>query len=540
MAAKRRRLLLLAAVAVAWAFASWLAAEKLIFEQSARLIEREQQTASAAAASLAANVGYTLAQLRSIPKVLARQPEIETILARMGPDVRRNEGTPARFRKLLAKDRGLAELSKRLDAMVAELGIDQISVMNAAGDCIASGGFPAAATATGVNYLDREYFAMAKSRGAGQQFAVGRTTNTPGIFYSAAVSAGDRFLGAIAVKIDVLRLAQRFSDSNAFITDENGVVVIAADAGLLMKTVPGARVGRLSASERQSRYQRHDFAKLAVEPLVVGGFPLWRLEGRSAPMLEASSDSQADILTIRVFRDVSDLARIRIDGLLAFLILLLAGASLIASAAAAINYLRRGREHQAEIARVNAELRKLNDELRVQARFDSLTGCSNRRHFLEELDSELKRSARFAFSCCLAVLDIDHFKAVNDDYGHATGDALLKQFAQTVGPCLRSSDLLGRLGGEEFALLMPQTTLAGAVELAERVRAAVESFAALAGQVKLRFTISIGVEQWRGGDDSVESLVARADQAMYAAKHGGRNRVHAQVESRNLSLFGEH
>ena len=350
------------------------------------------------------------------------------------------------------------------------------------------------------------------------------------------MTAGSRFLGVIAVKIDLSRLARLVSDANAFITDENGVVIVAGDRDFYMKAVRGAPVARLSEGERLSRYQRREFVPLTIKPLDAYGFRLVQLEGRGAPMLESLAYSQADLLKIWVFRDLSELLRIRSEGRWLWLALLLAGVSLLISAGAVVRYLRRGRQHQAEIARVNAELIALNDELRLQARFDSLTGCRNRRYFLEEVGSELKRSARFAFPCSLAVLDIDHFKAVNDQHGHAVGDVLLKHFAQTVSRCLRASDSLGRLGGEEFGLLLPHTALDGAFELAERVRAAVESSSVLCGRVEVRFTVSIGVEQWRGGDDSVESLIVRADHAMYAAKYGGRNRVNVQIDS--PSLFG--
>lgn len=527
----------LAALAVAWCLASWLLAERLVAERRSRFVEREQEAASAAASAIAANAGFALAHMSHIPRVLARQPEIETLLSRRAAAAPALVSEPAQLRATFAKDAALSRLARRLEAMVGELGVDQVWVMDAAGNCLASGGFAPATTATGVNYLDRQYFSMAKREGVGQQFAVGRTTHTPGIFYSAAVTAGSRFLGVIAVKIDLSRLARLVSDANAFITDENGVVIVAGDRDFYMKAVPGASVARLSEGERLSRYQRRELSTLSLEPLDADGFRLVRLAGRGAPMLEALAYSQADMLKIWVFRDLSELLRIRGEGRWLWLALLLTGVSLLVSAGAGVRYLRRGREHRAEIARVNAELIALNDELRMQARFDSLTGCRNRRYFLEEVGSELKRSARFAFPCSLAVLDIDHFKAVNDQHGHAAGDVLLKHFAQTVSRCLRASDSLGRLGGEEFALLMPQTALDGALELAERVRAAVESSSVRCGRGEVGCTVSIGVEQWRGDDDSVENLIVRADHAMYLAKHGGRNRVSVLIDS--LSLFDD-
>ncbi len=523
--------LLCVLVILVWGAASWRGAEWLFQKRTARLIEREQEMVLSGAASVGANVGFTLAHMRSIPKVLARQPEIETILSRIGPEVQRTRLPLPQIRELLAKDPNLEKAAKRLESIVAELDIDQIWIINAAGDCVASGGFAPESTATGVNYVDREYFLMAKREGFGRQFAVGRTTNTPGIFYSAAVVVDDRFLGVVAVKIDVSRLSRMVKDKNIFITDENGVIIIAGDARLYMKAIPGAKVGQLPEMEQVNRYKQHRFGTLEITPVdtgVNGGVRMVRLEGHDMPMLLASSDNRADILTIWAFRDVSEVSRIRKEGFWVFVLLFLAGSSAIASVIAGVIHLRRSKEHQAEIARVNAELIKLNDELVVQARFDALTGCTNRRNFLEELDIELKRSARFGFSCALAMLDIDHFKQVNDKYGHATGDELLQYFSRTVSNCLRSSDLLGRFGGEEFTLLMPQTSLLGALELAERIRSAVESSSALSGRVEVRFTVSIGVVQWRNGEDTVEELIARADNAMYTAKHAGRNRVCAE------------
>ena len=158
----------LAALAVAWCFASWLLAEHLVSERRARLVEREQEAASSAASSIAANASFALAHMSHIPRVLARQSEIETLLSRRAAAAPRLPVVAAQLRAVFAKDAGLSRLARRLEAMVGELGVDQVWVMDDAGNCLASGGFPSAATATGVNYLDRQYFSMAKREGVGQ------------------------------------------------------------------------------------------------------------------------------------------------------------------------------------------------------------------------------------------------------------------------------------------------------------------------------------------------------------------------------------
>lgn len=516
-------------ILVAWGIISWLLADAIINERASLQIKREKEEAAISASSLGSRVGMTLAQMRNVPKVLTNMAEIETVLSDIGPDVQQSTLPIHQFRESLAKDSRLAKITKRLEATADGLGIDLVMVFNAAGDCLAASGISGGGAPIGVNHSDREYFRMARLKGVGQQYAVGRTTNTPGVYYSAAVTAGDRFVGAVVVKIDVSRLARMITDPNALITDENGVVIASGDSAYYMKAMPNARVGKLTASEKEYRYQQTEFSTLEIEYISDNGQRFARLKGRTRPMLEAFSEINPDFLTIRTFWDIPEVWQIKAERIWMFAIFLVAGCSVITSAVIGIRHFRCSKEYQAEIGKANAELVKLNDELLKQARFDVLTGCANRRYFLEELGLELKRAGRFNSPCSLAILDIDHFKAINDQFGHATGDLVLKHFSRSVNQSLRSSDLLGRHGGEEFALLMPQTTLPGALELAERIRGVVEASSSQTGEVRvgMRFTVSIGVAEWNGHEESAEALIARADEAMYTAKRSGRNRVFA-------------
>ncbi len=510
---------------VFWGVVSWQVTESLIGERSARLIEKERELAADAAAAVSANVGATLAYMRGIPTVLAKQSEVQGILSRMGPEVRPSRLPPLQFREQLEKSAHLSAVNRRLESILSDLDVEQILVMNAAGDCVASAGYPQESSPIGVNYTDRKYFQQAMQGEVGRQFAVGRTTNSPGIFYSSAVVLDGRINGVVAVRINVARLSRMGLDRNTLVTDDNEVVVLSENPEFYMKALPGSPLDRLSAKELEGLYQRETIQALKVTPVVVGGAQLLHIDGLEMPMLQASSQASTDLLTVHVFKDVSELWRVRNDRKWLFALVFLAGASFLVGVYASVIYLRRRRQHLLDIARLNAELVKMNEVLLLQARFDTLTGCKNRRYFFESLGLELQRAARFGFPCCLAMIDIDHFKSVNDLYGHAAGDAVLKHFVRTLNACLRSSDILGRLGGEEFALLMPQTMLEGAVELAERVRKTVEHSSAVSGEFEIRFTVSIGVTQWGGDVDDVEAFVARADSAMYAAKHAGRNQV---------------
>jgi len=157
---------------------------------------------------------------------------------------------------------------------------------------------------------------------------------------------------------------------------------------------------------------------------------------------------------------------------------------------------------------------------------DGLTGLSNKRYGAGRLTDLVYDSQRYRFALCLIMLDIDHFKRVNDNHGHQAGDAVLREVARRLRSALRQSDLAIRYGGEEFMLLLPHTDLANALVVAEKLRQAIADQPVpldKAGNT-LAITISLGVASLNP-DEAAEHLIERADQALYRAKHGGRNRV---------------
>lgn len=170
--------------------------------------------------------------------------------------------------------------------------------------------------------------------------------------------------------------------------------------------------------------------------------------------------------------------------------------------------------------------KELEERLRGLATHDFLTGTFNHRHFVELAERERERSRRSGSRLSLCMFDLDHFKNVNDNYGHVSGDHVLTTVARAAQGQLRKADVLGRLGGEEFAILLPDTDLAFARTVAERVRRAVADGAAPHGDGEIKVTVSIGVAQL-GPDESLEALLERADRAMYSAKALGRNQVQA-------------
>jgi diguanylate cyclase (GGDEF)-like protein len=174
------------------------------------------------------------------------------------------------------------------------------------------------------------------------------------------------------------------------------------------------------------------------------------------------------------------------------------------------------------------------DQMRVEqafrdmeklARTDELTGLFNRRRLLETLESEFARFKRHEEPFCLLMLDFDHFKQINDQYGHLAGDEVLRQFASVIARVVRTIDVVGRVGGEEFAVICPETTVDQARVLAERIRLTSAEIRVLGEDSSIKVSASIGLSQVRKDDLNIDHLWLRADQALYAAKEGGRNRV---------------
>lgn len=163
-------------------------------------------------------------------------------------------------------------------------------------------------------------------------------------------------------------------------------------------------------------------------------------------------------------------------------------------------------------------------ELHRLATSDALTGLANRRYFMERLEQERARAVRFNTRCGLMMIDLDHFKQVNDQFGHATGDRVLKAFADTAAAQMRQIDIIGRIGGEEFAVLLPGTDMEGAKILAERLRLAIAAIS-FADIHSLHVTTSIGVTVITKTDHEVDAPLGRADKAVYTAKHNGRDRI---------------
>ncbi|HDT14596.1 MAG TPA: diguanylate cyclase [Firmicutes bacterium] len=201
-----------------------------------------------------------------------------------------------------------------------------------------------------------------------------------------------------------------------------------------------------------------------------------------------------------------------------------------------MNQLKRqtGRKLEKEvIEQVKEKTHTLQEQMEESERkaiIDGLTGAFNRRFFENKLEDEIQLAKRFRSKLSLVMFDIDHFKPINDTYGHQAGDIILQEVAETVKECLSSTDSLCRYGGEEFAVIMPDTPIEKAIDIAERIRKAIEEHTFYSGDTLINMTVSLGVSEYPSHGILKEVIIEKADSALYKAKHDGRNNTKIAIK----------
>ena len=399
-----------------------------------------------------------------------------------------------------------------------------------------------AAGSAGTVVLPADWVAQAHSRDAvvGQVYwdsTVGKPLMTLGVPIS---TTDGRFLGALAAKLDLTPVAASLA---SFAAEPSGMLYVVAGGGELVASSAGA--GRALMSQRMGSRTLQRLAGEEPGPIeysshegrdVLGALaPIRRLDWAVVAEIPAD-EAYAQIARLRTLTMITVLLLLLVIGGLAYLLgltvvlpldRLARGARQVAAGDLGVALPLVGGGEVAYATEVfNDMVRRLKqgrEELERLSRTDALTGLPNRRHLMETLEKEARRAERNARPFTLLMIDVDHFKRYNDAFGHLAGDEVLKRLARVLLGTVRAADYAARYGGEEFTVVLPETPLDLAVDVAERIRTrmAAEVFGAEGSRV----TLSIGLGEFPADGTTPEAVIHAADGALYRAKERGRNRV---------------
>ena len=615
-----------------WCIAAWFVSGSYFNSRINEQIQQETRLIHDRAQDLADSIRRNLNYLGGVPGFFVHAVRVNKALALFGPSNIPSSLPEKTKRARWIADPVLKDVDQTLAIASANFHVDLIHVVNAAGDSIAASNWDTPFTPIGTNYAKREYFQKNKNGQRGQQYAVGKTTHIPGLFFSAPVVANGKFMGAVVAKVDVPNLTFLIRQTDSYVVDKYGVIILAHDKDKEMLSLEGSPVGKMSTAEKSAIYEKDEFPVLHITSWGNNEFPSLRyIQGERFPQVIAAKKIPEYGLTVYVEGDFPTFVDLKNDRMLYFLFPSTLGSLLMLFAFGGLIHMRSinvAKENLLESERrfrilaagafegiaitsqgkcldVNGQLahmlgyeqnemigqpitnfivpedrdrvmenirkgiesniehdmqrkdgsrvaveshgqtmvqggipirltairditeRKLFEtELKRQAHIDHLTGVSNRGYFMDQAELELSRAVRYDKPLSLYMLDIDFFKKINDSYGHKIGDLVLIKLAEVCRQTLRDVDIIGRVGGEEFVILLPETDLAKATEVAERLKESIaKSKVPLESGLPLYFTVSIGVTSLVSRDDNLDVLLNLADKALYQAKEQGRNRV---------------
>jgi len=497
---------------LAWIVCASFLVERNYLARVDALVAAQDEVAEVRARDLAGSIQRNLHYMRGIPEVMAQAREVVDALRRLAAEGPRSGEAWEQKATRWKADAPLRQLDRFLAKAQDSLDIDILYVADAAGNVVAASDSGRAGQSVGTNVADRSYFHSALGGGNGVQYAVGKATGIPGLFFSAPVVAQGRVLGVVIAKVHMPNLSFLLDQSDSFLSDASGVVIMAHNRALEMTVLPGAPIEAVSEAERMTRYRRTKFPVLPVVPWEHGGRrKLYALAGGRVPGVLAASALPEYGIEAHVFSEITPIPELRDDQFWFALLVALAGSLVIVLLEAGVLYLRA-------VMRAKARLWE-------KAHHDGLTGLANRELFRRRLVQSAERARRQGRPMALLLGDLDGFKKVNDTLGHGAGDQILQHTARRIASCVRASDTVARLGGDEFTVLLADV---GSEQRAREVAAQI--VARIAGPFHLRddltahLSISLGVAVLPDDAADVDTLLTRADQAMYLAKRQGGNR----------------
>jgi PAS domain S-box-containing protein len=353
---------------VGWGCASWFGAEYYYKRLGNELYQQESQLAARQVEQIAKGIGESVELLKGIPLVVARDKGTRQGLLRFGAAAVPSTLVYDRRKQLWTQDRMLGELNNSLGVVATSLKADVVWVINAAGDCIAASNAGTPVSFVGTNYADRDYFKQARAGQPGHQYAVGRKSKIPGLFYSAPVFENGRFIGVAVVKRDIGKFGFLKNHANAFISDANGVIVLASDKQLELRALPDAPGVKLSAEQKLLQYGRGTLESLQISPWEAERFPgAVRIENGESPVVLVTKKLTGDAITVHASHSLSDLERLDSDRNWLVCLLAVAGGMLIVATFVIRLYLHESRRREQDSADLGSRIGELNQRLSLAA-----------------------------------------------------------------------------------------------------------------------------------------------------------------------------
>ncbi len=328
----------LSVVLLLWLAASWFIANRIMQRASQNLVKEESTVVERRAQNIARNVAQSITYLHGIPSLIAKDERTLRALRRPGVSSASASLAPELKKQAWSADALLLALDGHLDLVARSLGVDVLWVMNASGDSIAASNAGKPQSFVGTNYADREYFTAAMGGKLGQQYAMGRKTNIPGLFFSAPVMVDGRIVGVVTAKTDLPKLSFWVNQAEALVSDMYGVVILAKDQGLEMRALPGASVFVLSDAARMARYKRRDFPPLFIQSWGNARLSsLLRIDHDDVPSLMARRAVPGSGIEVHVLRRLPAVVAYEKERLQQFLLLAISGSVLLLMVAGTIN-----------------------------------------------------------------------------------------------------------------------------------------------------------------------------------------------------------
>ncbi len=350
LASMKRSLRIVTLLVIGWIFLAWLGTNNYYAKLSNTYYQRESDLAAQQIVHVANTINLSLQALRGIPRVLAAMPQTHASLQIFGPDVAASNLPIGRRAALWQQHPVLRASSQFLAISAANLGADVIWIMNAAGDCVAASNSESPTSFVGGNFADRTYFQKTKLGQRGEQYAVGRISSAPGLYYADPVYLNGHFVGAVVVKRNISNFSGWTQQLTAFLTDINGVVILAKDKSWEYLALPDARVRKFSAQDLQTQYQKREFLTLPIQPWSQAAqFPdAKRLGNSDRPWILSSKGLEGETLTVHVAQPLDALARHGTEKLWLFFLVTTAGSLLIVASMAVHAHLRESRRMESE------------------------------------------------------------------------------------------------------------------------------------------------------------------------------------------------